>query len=62
MHASQRETARGCFRLLEPPLGPDAISKDARADLAELLAIFDASRHIPPPDYATLTLLKAFRL
>lgn len=49
------------FRLVDDPLGPDALdTPKARADLAELLAAFDSSRGTPPPDYPAIALERLF--
>lgn len=49
------------FRLVEDPLGPDALdTPKARADLAELLTAFERSRHVAPPDYPAIALERLF--
>lgn len=50
-------TSRSNFRLVEDPLGPDALERPARE---ELLGLFAEACKRPPPDYATMALRRYF--
>lgn len=45
--------SRPIFRLVEDPLGPDALE---RPDRAELMALWDRAKAQPVPDYEANTL------